>query len=176
MRFGFWKLFSAFALLLITLYLVNPLGVPSLDPRLRLLGIAPFTIPARSMAPTLEPGDMIIVSAWPYFFGEPQRGDLVVFLHPQIPDIKYVKRLIGLPGERVALHNGKVLINGATLNEPYVLDDPEDVQPETTEMKERLIPAGEFFMLGDNRNNSNDSRYWGTSPSAGFLGKALKTI
>ena len=89
MRLGFWKLFSGFAL-----HLVNPLGVPSLDPRLPLLGIAPFTIPARSMAPTLEPGDVIIVSAWPHFFGELQRGDLVVFLHPQRPDIKYVKRLI----------------------------------------------------------------------------------
>lgn len=160
MRFGFWKLFSAFALLVVTLYLVNPLGVPSLDPRLQLLGIAPFTIPARPMAPTLEPGDVIIVSAWPYFFGEPQRGDLVVFLQTQRPDIKYVKRLIGLPGERVAMRGGKVFINSEVLNEPYVMDDPEGARPETAEMKEQQIPEREFFMLGDNRNNSNDSRYW----------------
>jgi signal peptidase I len=117
MRFGFWKLFSGFALLLITLYLVNPLGVPSLDPRLRLLGIAPFTIPARSMAPTLEPGDMIIVSAWLYRSGEPKRGDLGVYLQPQRPDIKYVKRVIGLPDERVVLLKSKVFINGVELNQ-----------------------------------------------------------
>lgn len=172
MRFGFWKLFCTAIALLVALYLLNPLGVASLDPRLRLLGIAPFAIPGNSMNPTLKVGDYIIASVWPYRLGEPQRGDLAVFLNPSTPDIKYIKRIIGLPGERVAMRGGRVFINGEALNESYVLDRLEERKPETTEMVERLIGAGEFFMLGDNRNNSYDSRYWGQVPRSHFLGKA----
>jgi len=172
MRFGFWKLFCTAIVLLVALYVLNPLGVASLDPRLRILGIAPFAIPANSMKPTLKAGDHIIASVWPYHLGEPQRGDLVVFLYPRRPEIKYIKRVIGLPGERVAMRGGRVFINGTALNESYVLDRREERKPETTEMEERLIGEGEFFMLGDNRNNSHDSRYWGQVPRSHFLGKA----
>jgi signal peptidase I len=176
MRFGFWKLFCTAIALMVTLYLLNPLGVASRDPRLRFLGIAPFAIPGNSMNPTLKVGDHIIASVWPYRLDEPQRGDMVVFLHPRTPDIKYVKRIIGLPGERVALRGGNVFINGKALDEPYVLDRAEERKPETTEMTERLISEGEFFMLGDNRNNSYDSRYWGQVPRSHFLGKASEAL
>lgn len=176
MRLGFWPLFSALTALPVVIYLVNPLDVPSLDPRLRLLGIAPFLIPANSMSPTLENGDHIIVNAWPYRLDAPQRGDLVVFFHPQQPETKYVKRLVGLPGERVALRGGTVFIDSEALDEPYVLDLAQERTPETTEMAERTIPAGEFFMLGDNRNHSYDSRYWGPVPAANLIGRAGKLL
>lgn len=176
MRLGFWKLFCSLALLVVGAYLLNPLSVPSQDPRLRLLGIAPFSIPANSMAPTLVAGDHIVANAWAYRLGQPKRGDVVVFRHPQTPDIAYVKRLIGLPGERVAIRGGTVFIDGQALVEPYVLDRPEQRHPATTEMEERLVPEGAFFMLGDNRNNSNDSRYWGMVPAGNLVGKAKKVL
>lgn len=97
MHIGFWTLFSALGLLVATTYLLNPFGIPSLDPRARLLGFAPYAIPANSMAPTLKAGDFVIASAWAYALGEPQRGDLVVFRHPQLPEVNYVKRVMGLP-------------------------------------------------------------------------------
>jgi len=174
MRLGFWQLFSTLALLVAGTSFVNPLSVPSQDPRLRLLGIAPFTLAANSMAPALVAGDQIVANAWAYRLGQPQRGDVVVFRHPQMPQITYVKRLIGLPGERVAIRGGTVFIDGKALVEPYVLDRPEDRKPSTAEMAERVVSEGEVFVLGDNRNNSNDSRYWGMVPVGNLVGKAGK--
>lgn len=175
MRIGFWKLFIGLMALVVGWYLFNPLGVPSLDPRLRYLGVAPFFVPANSMNPTLKAGDTVVVSAWPYRFAEPQRGDVAVFLYPREPDIKYVKRLIGLPGERIAVREGKVYINGEALTEPYVLQDPHGVVPHSN-MPERLVGEDEFFALGDNRNNSNDSRFWGAVPRRNLIGSVVKVF
>lgn len=111
MHLGFWQLFCALALLVVGAYLLNPLPVSSQDLRLRLLGIAPFSIPANSMAPTLVAGDHILANVWAYRLGQPQRGDVVVFRHLLTPDITYVKRLIGLPDERAAILGGTVFIN-----------------------------------------------------------------
>jgi signal peptidase I len=176
MRIGFWKLFTAFGLLLVTAYLLNPFGVPSQDPRARLFGIVPYTLPGQSMAPTLKPGDRIIASVWAYALGEPQRGDLVVFQTPHLPDVKFVKRLMGLPGDRLAMRNGRLFINGKAIDEPYLNHDQSRARPDTLEMAERLVPEGEFFMLGDNRHNSNDSRYWGTVRREKLIGRVEKVL
>lgn len=173
MRIGFWKLFSTAALLTLGLYVFNPLGTASLDPRLRLFGITTFSIPANSMAPTISQGDLVFANAWPYALGNPQRGDLVVFRRPQL-GANYLKRLIALPGERVAIRDGTVFINGKPLAEPYVNPDQSQARPNSLNMKERLVSENEFFMLGDNRHNSNDSRYWGTVPKANLIGKVTK--
>lgn len=175
MRWTLWKWTFALMSLMVGLNVINPLGVPSLDPRLRYLGMAAFFVPANSMNPTLKAGDTVVVSAWPYRFGEPQRGDVAVFGYPPEPDIKYVKRLVGLPGERIAIRDGKVYINAQALTEPYVLQDPRGVLPHS-DMPERLVAEGEFFVLGDNRNHSRDSRFWGAVPRQNLVGSVVKVF
>ncbi|MES2821241.1 MAG: signal peptidase I [Pseudomonadota bacterium] len=162
------------AVLILGLYLLNPLGPDSLDPRARLAGFLPYRLPANSMAPTLRKDDFILVSAWAYAWDEPQRGDVMVFQHPRIAQTAYVKRLIGLPGERVAMVNGHILIDGKPLNEPYLNPDQSNAHHDSLEMAPRTVPAGKLFMLGDNRHNSNDSRYWGMVPRANVIGRVQR--
>ncbi|NLL71093.1 MAG: signal peptidase I [Epulopiscium sp.] len=114
------------------------------------------TVPTGSMEPTIMPKDRIMANRWSYFRKSPQRGDVVVFPYPDQPDILYVKRVIGLPGETIIIQDGKVYINDSEfpLSESYLNEKPRgDFGPYE-------IPDGFYFMLGDNRNNSKDSRYW----------------
>jgi signal peptidase I len=119
-----------------------------------------------SMEPTLQKGDFVIVNKLAYRFGSPQRGDIVIFRYPPNPEEQYVKRLIGLPGERVTITGGQVYINGEVLSEPYL-----DV--ETTRGGEWEVPANSLFVLGDNRNNSSYSRIWGMVPLDMTIGRAV---
>ncbi|WP_437882920.1 signal peptidase I [Pseudomonas sp. LRF_L74] len=176
MRFSFWNAFSLLLVLIVGTYIANPFGVDSYDPRLRVFGLIPYAVPSASMAPTARPGDYVLVSPWPYLSHKPARGDIVVFRYPKDPGILYLKRLIGLPGERVAMHGGKVFIDGKALDEPYVNPDAQGARPETLEMEERLIGEGQLFMLGDNRHYSNDSRYWGTVAEDAVLGRVIKVF
>lgn len=125
-----------------------------------------------SMEPNLHNGQRLLVSKLTYKFGEPQRGDIIVFKPPHIdnPDKDYIKRIIGLPGETVEITNGVVYINGAPLEEPYIKD------PAKSSFAKRTIPEGEYFVLGDNRNNSNDSRSGWTVPLEDIVGKAWLSI
>ena len=114
------------------------------------------TVPTGSMENTIMPGDRIIALRLTYYFSEPQRGDIVVFKYPDDESTLYVKRVIGLPGETVEVKDGKVYINGADkpLNDDFVKDEPVgDYGPYE-------MPEDCYFMMGDNRNNSLDSRFW----------------
>lgn len=135
---------------------------------IRVFILAPFYIPSGSMEPTLQIGDRIIVSKLSYRLGEPHRGDIIVFKYPLDPNRDFVKRLIGLPGETVALRNSQLYINGQRVSENYLpagLQFP-DFGPE------RVSP-GYYLVLGDNRNNSDDSRVWGPLPRQNVIGKAI---
>ena len=114
-----------------------------------------FIIPSSSMVPTLKPGDVIIVEKLSYRFSPIKRGDIVVF-HPPIPNETrfFVKRVIGLPGDTVEVHDGYVYINGYKLDEPYIASKPQ------YEYGPVEVPDGMYFLLGDNRNNSYDSHAW----------------
>lgn len=130
--------------------------------------MAPFYIPSESMMPTLLIQDHLFVNKLIYRFSEPQRGDILVFKYP--PDRKkdLIKRVIGLPGEKVEIRDGKVYIDGAELTEEYL---PDDMVINGTFGPE-VVDADSYLMLGDNRNNSADSRVWGELHKKDIIGRA----
>lgn len=173
----------------------------------------PFRIPSTSMMPTLLVGDFILVNKFAYglrlpvnnhkvvAIGEPARGDVVVFRPPQYPDQDWIKRVVGLPGDRIAYRDNTVFVNGdAVANAPvgrYVGKGRGDEMSGATLLTEDLggrrhemlevdsplfanhgvgewtVPAGEYFVMGDNRDRSDDSRFWGTLPESQLRGKAF---
>jgi len=135
---------------------------------IRLFVLEPFYIPSGSMEPTLKEYDRIIVSKLNYHFQEPKRGDIIVFKYPVDPKRNFVKRLIAVGGETVAIKNSRLYINGQPVPEDYL---PQGLRFADYGPKE--VPAGSYFMLGDNRNNSDDSRVWGFLPEELIVGKAV---
>jgi len=135
---------------------------------IRVFLFQPFYIPSGSMEPTLTKGDRIIVSKINYRLSSPQRGDVIVFKYPVNPDKDFIKRVIGLPGETLEIRDNKLYINGEFVEQPFLPPylTYGDFGPVT-------IPEGRYFMMGDNRNNSEDSRFWGTLPSENIIGKTL---
>jgi signal peptidase I len=113
-------------------------------------------VPTESMVDTICVEDKIIGNRLAYLFSSPDRGDIVIFKFPDDPTQDYVKRVIGLPGETVSFADNKVFIDGVELKEDYV-DGKPTVPGEQTEF---VVPEGHYFMLGDNRTNSEDSRFW----------------
>jgi signal peptidase I len=128
-----------------------------------------YSIPSESMAPTLEAGDQIVVT--PYFGGVPERGQVIVFESPQQPDQLLVKRVVAVPGDLVDSRLGRVRIGGHTLPEPYVLR-----QAASGAIGAQIVPADCYFVLGDNRDDSVDSRSWGIVPRALVVGRARMVL
>lgn len=120
-----------------------------------------------SMEPSFFDRDRIVVSKVSYFFGEIQRGDVIVFPAPRTPEEDYIKRVIGLPGDRIKIVGGYVYVNDVPLEEPYIKAPP------LTTMAEVVVPADTVFVMGDNRNVSSDSRAWGSLPTEDIIGKAV---
>jgi signal peptidase I len=148
----------------------------------------PYRVPSSSMEPTLHcakpsdwceasTSDRVIANRLAYRFGSPHRGQIVVFTAPPAASVcgpglggtTFVKRLIGLPGETWSERNGYVYVNGKKLNEPYIKPDRRD----TRTIKPLKIPPGNYFMMGDNRSSSCDSREWGTVPRGNLIGKVF---
>lgn len=184
----------------------------------RIFVYEPFRVPSRSMEPTLRQGDLILAYKWPYArygsFGSdvqieslrsatPKRGDVVVFKYPPNPEVTYVKRIIGLPGDRVAFEGNEVSVNGVqAVHEEgmaynYLQRDLqgvaghihresigdvryeiflEDVPRHETATGIVLVPPGQYFVMGDNRNNAHDSRYWGMVPEQNIFGKVVRIV
>jgi len=124
-----------------------------------------YAIPSASMAPTLEPGDQIIVTR--YFGAEPERGHVIVFHSPLRTDELMVKRVVAVPGDLIDSRLGRVRIGEHTLPEPYVLQEAT-----SGAIPMQLVPADSYFVLGDNRADSLDSRSWGVVPRSQIIGRA----
>lgn len=129
------------------------------------------TVPSGSMEPTVMAGDRVIGFRLAYMFSSPERGDVVVFKYPDDRSVQYLKRIIGLPGEKVEIKDGKVYIDDSAepLEEEYLTVVPKgDFGP-------FFVPEDSYFMLGDNRNNSKDSRYWKNTyvPKGDIIAKVL---
>ncbi len=128
----------------------------------------PFYIPSESMVPSLLVGDRIIVSKLNYHFSEPKRGDVMVFKFPLDPSRDFVKRTIGVGGESLSIRNSQLYVNGQLVQEDYL---PEGLT--FADFGPVEVPRGNYFMMGDNRNNSDDSRVWGALPEENIIGKAV---
>lgn len=150
--------FAADVLETLVLSVVLFVGINFITARIRVDG--------SSMEPTLHSGQLVLVNRLAYKLGAPVRGDIIVFYYPRDPDQEYIKRLIGLPGDHVVIQNGQVYVNGAPLYEPYIAAPPMYTG-------EWIVPEGQYFVLGDNRNNSSDSHQWGMVPIEYVIGKAL---
>lgn len=175
----------------------------------------PFRIPSSSMLPTLHVGDFILVNKFAYGIrlpvintkvfknGEPERGDVIVFRYPKReeekdkPDVDYIKRVVGLPGDRVGYFNKTIYINGKPVAQTNLEKTTDLIGLAKTSAKlrqeqlgkhehqilvdpairlvegETIVPEGHYFVMGDNRDNSNDSRFWGTVPEENLVGKAF---
>ncbi len=134
-----------------------------------------FGVDGPCMYDSLQNGQQLLVNKVVYKFHEPERGDIVVFYSPNNEDEEYIKRIIGLPGESVEIKEGTVYIHkedGTVLP----LDEPYVTSPTTQPFKGDIIPENEYFVMGDNRNNSSDSRYGWTAPRENIIGKAWLSI
>lgn len=177
---------------------------------LRSFLVEPFRIPSASMMPTLLIGDFILVNKFAYGIrlpvlndkilevGEPERGDIVVFRFPRDPNVDYIKRVIGLPGDRISYYGKQVYLNGKPVKTTslghyqgvgqgkdmtgslHLIEEIPDAEHNILVMPgpsgregDFYVPEGHYFVMGDNRDNSNDSRYWGTVPEANLVGKAF---
>ncbi len=125
-----------------------------------------FRIEGYSMQPNLKQGQYLIVNKAVYWVHPPERGDIVVFHYPRAPERDFIKRVIGLPGEVVEIRDGLIYINDVPLEEPYIQG------PTRGNMAPRTLGPEEYFVLGDNRDNSSDSRSWGPLPRDKIIGKA----
>jgi len=153
-----WKRFALDILETIILAVVLYFGINAISARVRVDGL--------SMNPTLQHGEYVLVSRLAYKTGHPERGDIIVFSLPLDQSQDLIKRVIGLPGETVSIHDGKVLINGRPLQEPYIAQSP-------LYNGEWTVGDNQLFVLGDNRNDSKDSHQWGLLPIENVIGKAL---
>jgi signal peptidase I len=124
-----------------------------------------FQVRGSSMEPTLFDGQYLLISKVTYWIHPPERGDVIVFHPPNNPSDDYIKRVVGLPGERVEIQGGGVSVNGVQLQEPYIANPGS--YSGAWELGE-----GEYFVLGDNRRNSSDSHTWGVFPGDDIVGKA----
>lgn len=173
---------------------------------LRSFLVEPFRIPSGSMMPTLLAGDFILVNKFAFGIrlpvlntkildsGEPQRGDVAVFRYPEEPSVAYIKRIVGLPGDRLEYRNKQLFVNGEPVPQQAVPTSPQarlngyEIRQEALGKVNHLIqisqggddlyrnyvvPPGHYFVLGDNRDNSRDSRFWGPLPEANLIGKAF---
>ncbi len=173
---------------------------------LRSFLVEPFQIPSGSMRPTLEVGDFILVNKFTYGlrlpvintkfveFGEPERGDVMVFRFPNEPAVNFIKRVVGLPGDRIRYEGKQLYINGRAAPKELLAEGPDGAPDQLLleerlgelehriynnprdpgpQMRELVVPEGHYFTMGDNRDHSNDSRYWGFVPEENIVGEAF---
>jgi signal peptidase I len=131
-----------------------------------------FNIEGTSMEPSLHNQELILVDKWTYLFRPPTRGDVIVFVAPPNPDQDYIKRVIGLPGDVITIQNTTVIVDGVTLHERYVASYNQGNLYDYKHISNLVVPPDDYFVLGDNRAGSSDSRDWGFVPKSNIIGRA----
>ena len=153
----------------VAVYIWNPFNSASWSPLQRLYGFGVYRNSSRSMEPTIPYRAMFHASAWPYLRRPPAVGDIVVFRYPPDPSIEYVKRVVAVGGDTISIESCHVKLNGKLLPEPYAKAEGEDPHGYCAFDSVR-VPPGQYFVLGDNRLNSEDSRFWGFLPRTNIYG------
>ena len=154
---------------------------------IRTLFLQAFTIPSGSMLQTVQIGDYLLVNKLAYGLkvpftdhyvwrgDDPQIGDIIVFKYPKDTSIDYIKRVVGVPGDVVEMRNKQFYRNGQPVKEDYIrIDEPGSIQPRRDNWGPVTVPAGKYFMMGDNRDNSLDSRFWGFVDRDAIVAKAWR--
>jgi signal peptidase I len=131
-----------------------------------------FNIEGTSMEPSLHNTELILVDKWTYLFRAPARGDVVVFHAPPNPSQDYIKRVIGIPGDVITIQYTTVIVDGVTLQETYVNPNNQGNIYDYKHITNLVVPANDYFVLGDNRKGSSDSRDWGFVPQNDIIGRA----
>jgi signal peptidase I len=151
--------------------------------------LKPYRIPSESMLDTLRPGDRVLVNRVTFHLRDPQRGDVIVFHYPEDPEIVFIKRVVGVPGDVLEVREGRLYVNGKKAPEPYVHRTDGRLDPTVAQAAIQgstlhdpwslaepfRVPAANYFVMGDNRTDSDDSRDWGTVPSSAIVGEGLAT-
>jgi signal peptidase I len=134
--------------------------------------VKPYRIPSESMEPTLQSGDQVIVNRFSHHLGaQPEVGDIVVFHPPTATSDTFIKRVVGVGGDRIAMRDGRVVRNGEPQKEPYAR--PCGDGPKCDMHRPVRVPDGHVYVLGDNRGASQDSRFWGSVPVSDVIGEAV---
>jgi len=137
---------------------------------IRIFVASPFVVDGDSMYPTFENFDYLIIDEFIYNFQAPARGDVIVFRYPDNPSIFYIKRVIGLPGEKISINRGVIVVTTLT-GEKLSLVEPYIVNEDATYTKDISLHSEEYFVMGDNRPRSSDSRIWGPLPKKNIIGR-----
>jgi signal peptidase I len=156
---------------------------------IRTFVVQAFKIPSGSMKPTLQIGDHILVSKFIYGvkipfirktlapITDPKRGDIVVFIYPEDRSKDFIKRVVGVGGDTIEIRNKKIFLNGLPLNDPHAVYSDDFILPGSIQPRDNLgpinVPTGSIFVMGDNRDQSYDSRFWGFVPLKDVMGKAF---
>jgi signal peptidase I len=132
----------------------------------------PHQVRGNSMLPSFEDKEYILTDKISYRLHSPARGDVIIFRAPQNEDYDYIKRIIGIPGDTIRIENGRVYVNEEQIEEPYLPEDEVTIKGRFVESKQSMtVPEDQYFVLGDNRNHSSDSREWGFVPKENIIGK-----
>ena len=152
---------------------------------IRTFAVQAYRIPSGSMLETLQIGDQLLVNRLAYGFfvpfkdeplitwSTPQRGDVIVFEYPLDPETDFIKRVIGVPGDKIAMENKVLYVNGVKMDEPYVQHIDPAIKPQRDNFGPIEVPPGKYFVMGDNRDDSKDSRFWGFVGFNAIQGKAM---
>ncbi|MDO8728290.1 MAG: signal peptidase I [bacterium] len=161
MNSNFWK--ELVKLIFLSILIVVPF---------RIYIAQPFIVDGASMDPTFETGDYLIVDEFTYHFKTPERGSVLIFKYPKDPSKSFIKRVIGLPGEKISISDGQVTIINIKNPDGFLLDEPY-VKLSKSDSSDLILHTGEYFVLGDNRLASLDSRVWGPVPEENIIGRPL---
>lgn len=131
------------------------------------MGMRPGQVSGFSMEPRIESDEYVLINALAYRWGAPRRGDIIAFRHERSAPSVYLKRVIGVPGDRIEIDRGVVSVDGRPLDEPYV------AYPDARSFAAVTVPPASYYVLGDNRAKSDDSRFWGFVPASDVIGRAI---
>lgn len=138
----------------------------------RIMVLQPYMVEGDSMKNSFYDSETLLVDKLTYKFKVPQRGDVIIFDAPKNPKDDYIKRIIGLPGDTVIINNNKVYVNNSLISEPYLAGDTITNTPNNNGYFKTTLGSDEYFVMGDNRSNSSDSREWGAVPKSNIIGRA----